>query len=186
MLLVAIAACEFGFWVVLFAGLGARYLLRWRRASTVILAGVHVINLALLVVTFADLRQGTTATLWHGLAAVYLGFTLAFGHSMVRWADQRFARRFAGGPPPVKPPRHGPARRRHEWREFGKALLAAAVAAVLLAAGIAVVGDPDRTAALLGWFPRLGVVLVIWFATGPLYRTIWPGHADPPSGPVTG
>ena len=43
----------------------------------------------------------------HGLAAAYLGFSVAFGHSMVRWADQRFAHRFAGGPPPWRPPKQG-------------------------------------------------------------------------------
>jgi hypothetical protein len=37
---------------------------------------------------------------------------------MINWADARFAHRFAGGPPPERPPRSGPehaARQRREW-----------------------------------------------------------------------
>lgn len=82
---------------------------------------------------------------------------MAFGHRMVRWVDQRFAHRLAGGPPPLKPPKGGPERVRHEWREFGRAVLAA-------------------------WFPRLGVVLAFWFVFGPLLYTIRPGapqHPEP-------
>src|SRR5690606_18126949 len=153
-------------------GLATRYLLRWRTVSTVLLAGVHVVNLALLVVTFLDLRRGTTADLMHGLAAVYIGVTLVFGHSMIRWADQRFAHRFAGGPPPVKPPKHGPARVRYEWREFGKEVAACAITAALLVAAVVFVADADQSAALLEWFPRMGLVLLVWFVVGPLYHTL--------------
>ncbi|MDT7650336.1 MAG: hypothetical protein QOI36_1742, partial [Pseudonocardiales bacterium] len=46
--------------------------------------------------------------------------TVAFGHSMIRWADARFAHRFAGGPPPPRPPRYGAAKVAYEWREWGK------------------------------------------------------------------
>jgi hypothetical protein len=34
-------------------------------------------------------------------APAYLGFSVVFGPSVIRWADARFAHRFAGGPPPV-------------------------------------------------------------------------------------
>lgn len=54
-----------------------------------------------------DLRGGATAGFAHGLAAAYIGFSLAFGHSLIRWADVRFAHRFADGPPPPEPARYG-------------------------------------------------------------------------------
>jgi hypothetical protein len=166
MLLVVIVAAEIGFWVLLAAGLATRYLLGRRRLGAILLASVPVVDLVLLTATVIDLRGGATADFTHGLAAAYIGFSVAFGHSLIRWADQRFAHRFAGGPPPWRPPRRGPARARYEWREFGKAALAFSISTALLLAAIALVGDADRTAELQAWIARLGLVLAIW--------SIWP------------
>ncbi|GLY25854.1 hypothetical protein [Micromonospora sp. NBRC 101691] len=174
MLVGLIIACEVAFWVVLAAGLIARYPLRRPRLGAALLLAVPLVDVVLLVATLIDLRSGGTATLAHGLAAAYLGFSVAFGHSVVRWADQRFAHRFAGGPPPVKPPRCGWARTRHEWREWGKALLGWAVACALLVGGIVLVGDPDRTRELEAWIGRLSLVVVVWLVFWPLYYTVFP------------
>jgi hypothetical protein len=173
MLLAVIVACEIGFWVVLGAGLAARYLLRRRRTSAVLLVCVPVLDLVLLVASAIDLRRGAVAHFTHGLAAAYIGFSVAFGHSIMRWADQRFAHRYAGGPPPWRPPKEGAARVRYEWREWAKMLIAWAVASVLLLAAVGYVGDPDRTAELVGWIGRLGTVAGIWFLVGPLWTTVF-------------
>lgn len=173
MLVPLIIAAELGFWVLLAAGLTARYLLGRRRSGAILLAAVPVVDLVLLVATVIDLSRGATADFTHGLAAAYIGISLAFGHSMVRWADQRFAHRFAGGPPPWRPPSGGRARARYEWREFAKAALAWAVSCGLLLAAIAIVGDAERTEALEGWIVRLTLVLGIW-ALWPIAHTLWP------------
>src|SRR5918997_2357696 len=162
MLLALIVACEIGFWVVLGAGLTARYLLGRRRLGGTLLALVPLVDLILLVAAVIDLPGGATAGFTHGLAAAYLGFSVAFGPSMVRWADERFAHRFAGGPPPWRPPRGGRARARYEWREFGQAVVAWAISCGLLLAAVAVVEDAERTEALLGWVARLTLILGIW------------------------
>jgi hypothetical protein len=176
MLIAIIVACEIGFWVVLGAGLVARYLLGRRRLGAVLLTLVPLVDLVLLVATVIDLSDGATAGFQHGLAAAYIGFSVAFGPSMIRWADQRFAHRFAGGPPPWRPPRGGRARARYEWREFGKALIAWAVSCGLLAAAIAIVGDAARTEELLGWIVRLTMIVGIW-ALWPITHTLWPSKA---------
>jgi hypothetical protein len=175
MLIALILACEIGFWVVLGAGLTARYLLGRRRLGAVLLALVPLVDVILLVATVIDLSGGATADFKHGLAAAYIGFSVAFGHSMIRWADQRFAHRFAGGPPPWQPPRGGRARARYEWREFGKAVVAWAISCGLLLAAIAIVGDAERTEALLGWVARLTLILGIW-AIWPISHTVWPSR----------
>ncbi|MCT2585037.1 hypothetical protein [Actinophytocola gossypii] len=181
-LAVAIVLCEVGFWVVLAGGLVARYLLRLRRTSAVLLVSTPLLDLALLVITVVDLRGGGEASAVHGLGAAYLGFSVAFGHSLIRWADQRFAHRFAGGPPPVKPPKRGPARLAHEWREWGKCVLACAIACAVMALLSFVVGTPERTEALWqppgGWMPRLGIVTAIWFVAGPLWTLLSSGTRD--------
>jgi hypothetical protein len=168
---------EIAFWVVLLAALAVRYLLRMRRLSTVLLIGVPLVDLVLFVASALDLARGATADFSHGLAAAYIGFSVAFGHSLVRWADQRFAHRFAGAPPPVKPPKHGRARVVYEWREFAKGAAGWAVACGLLWAAILLVDDPARTAALNGWIGRLTVVMVIWLIFWPVLETVFPSRA---------
>ncbi|MDO3701815.1 hypothetical protein Q3W71_08995 [Micromonospora sp. C28SCA-DRY-2] len=177
MLVAVIVACEIGFWVVLGAGLLARYPLRRPRLGAALLVCVPLVDLVLLAATAVDLRRGATADVTHGLAAAYLGFSVAFGHSMVRWADQRFAHRFAGGPPPVKPPRAGWARTRYEWREWGKGLVGWAIACGLLGAAILWVDDAERTRELANWIGKLTLAIVIWLVAFPLWETIFPRRA---------
>jgi hypothetical protein len=173
MLIDLIIACEIGFWVLLGAGLTARYLLRRPRLGAALLVSVPFVDLILLIATAIDLRNGATAGFTHGLAAAYIGFSLAFGHDVIRWADARFAYRFAGGPPPPRPARYGRERARREWRELGKASLAWAISCALLAAAILAVGSAERTEALEAWILRLTIVLAFW-SLWPITYTIWP------------
>lgn len=159
MLIAVIVTCEVLFWVFVLTGLVARYLLRRPRLGGWLLVAAPLVDLVLLVATVLDLRGGATATTAHALAAVYLGVSVGFGHSMVRWADERFAHRFAGGPAPTPRPRSGRAHAAHERRGFTRHLAAYAVGAALLAAAILVIGDPARTEALLGTL-RLWTVVV--------------------------
>jgi hypothetical protein len=179
MLIGLIIACEIGFWVVLLSGLVARYLLGRRRLGAALLVAAPLVDLVLLTATTLDLARGATAQFAHGLAAAYIGFSVAFGHSVIRWTDERFAHRFAGGPAPARTPRHGPERTRHEWRQFGRAALAWAVACSLLGLAILVVGDAGRTAELQGWVGRLTLVLGVW-AIWPVSYTLWPARPKRP------
>ena len=174
MLLALIVACEIGFWIMLLLGLTTRYLLRWQRTSAALLLCVPLIDLVLLAATIIDLRNGAVATFAHGLAAAYIGFTVAFGHSTIRWADQRFAHRFADGPPPWRPPSYGWDYTLYEWRIWLRALAGFAVASVLLLAAIVLVEQPQRTEALRIWIPMLGFSLCLWLLFGPLWYTVFP------------
>lgn len=168
MVVYGIVFCELAFWVFLGGGLIARYLLRRPRLGMALLLGSPAADLALLVLTAVDLHRGAAATQAHALAALYLGFTVAFGHRTVNWADRHFAYRFAGGPPPSKQARDGQLRVDHEWREFRRAGLAWAISCAVLLGLTAVVGDLDRARALSGYVAVVSVVLVIWFLTGPV------------------
>ncbi|GAA4769209.1 hypothetical protein [Actinomycetospora chibensis] len=177
MLVAAIVVCEVGFWVVLAAGLLARYGLHRPRLGAALLICVPLVDLALLAFTAADLRAGGAPSPAHGLAAVYLGFSVVFGHRMVRWADVRAAHRWADGPPPEPAPAHGTsARVRLAWQEWARATLAAGIAVVLLITAIAMVGDPGRTGELWAWVGRMGWLVALWLLAGPLWeqaRTSW-------------
>jgi hypothetical protein len=82
-----IVGCEVAFWLVLLAALAVRYLLRRDALSRWLLLALPAIDLLLLAFTALDLRAGTTATFAHGLAAAYVGFTVAFGPIAIQWAD---------------------------------------------------------------------------------------------------
>ena len=180
----AIIACEVGFWIVLLAGLLCRYSFHRPRLGTALLLCVPLVDLALLVFILVDLTAGAIADWSHGLGALYLGFSVAFGHGLIRWADVRFAHRFAGGPAPVRPDLFGSAHMKREWVEFGKAILAGAISVALLEAAIVIVGDSARTAALDEWIGRVGFVLAIW-AIWPVSYTLWPRRErDPMSSAV--
>lgn len=161
MLVAVIVTCEVLFWVFVLSGLVARYLLRRPRLGGRLLVAAPLVDLVLLVATVLDLRDGATATTAHALAAVYLGASVGFGHSMVRWADERFAHRFAGGPAPTPRPRSGRAHAAHQRRAFARHAVAYAVGASLLSVAILVIGDPSRTDALLGTLRLWTVVVVV-------------------------
>lgn len=168
MVVAAIVACEIGFWVVLAAGLLTRYVLLRRRLGAALLVAVPLMDVALLGFTIADLRSGAEPGSAHGLAAVYLGFSVAFGHALVRGADARVAHRWAGGPAPTPKPAAGTrARLRREWRDFGLACVAVAISTALLLGAAALVGGRADTGPLLSWIGRLGMVLLVWFVGWP-------------------
>ncbi|QKW52455.1 hypothetical protein [Streptomyces buecherae] len=183
MIVTMIVIAEVGFWVLLVGGLSVRYLLRRPRAGAAILMCEPVLELALLVATVIDLRDGATASTRHGLAAMYIGFSVAYGHYTMTWADRHFAYRFAGGPKPAKPPKYGMARATHEWKMWLRTALGAGIAAGLLQLAVWFVDDPDRTASLRDMQAPMGMVVGIWLLVALSY-TLWP--KKDPAGPAGG
>ncbi|MGW2462585.1 hypothetical protein ACWC2M_26725 [Streptomyces sp. NPDC001761] len=155
MIVALVIACEVAFWVLLAAGLAFRYVLRMPRTGLALLLCEPLLEVVLFAVTAIDLRGGAEPNWRHGLAAVYIGFTVGLGHSTIRWADARVAHRFAGGPPPVRPPRYGTARAVHEWRVAARWILASAVALALLQGAVWYVGDSGDTGSLRAWQQRM-------------------------------
>ncbi|WP_406208109.1 hypothetical protein [Streptomyces decoyicus] len=149
MIVALIIACEVGFWVLLVAGLALRYLAKMPRTGAAVLLMEPLLELILLIVTAVDLKNGAAADWKHGLAAVYIGFTVAYGHYTIKWVDGHFAHRFAGGPPPVK--HYGLARAKHEGKLWVRTVLMAVVACGLLQAAIWYVGDGGDTTSLHEW-----------------------------------
>jgi hypothetical protein len=174
--LIAIVACEVGFWLVLAAGLTIRYGLRRPAASTWVLRCVPVVDVALLVAVAADIAGGAEVGQVHRLAGIYLGVTVAFGHSVIAWADVRAAHRFAGGPPPEPAPR-GRAALGREMAMFARWLAAAVVALIATWLLVVTVADDRQASALWGIVGPLGIVTVIWAVTGPLWALASPARA---------
>ena len=173
MLIALIIAAEVAFWLVLLSGLVARYGLRRPRLGLALLIATPFVDLLLLAATTIDLRRGGEAALPHALAGVYIGVSVAWGHRMIKWADARFAHRFAGGPAPERPPRTGLGHAARERREWLRHVVAWATGTALLGLGVLVVGDLDRTQALVSVAALWTLVLAIDFLISFSY-TLWP------------
>ncbi|WP_433545640.1 hypothetical protein ACQPZG_11100 [Streptomyces sp. CA-294286] len=161
MIVALIIACEVAFWILLLGGLSLRYLARMPRTGAAVLLCEPLLEVVLLVVTVIDLRNGAAPDWKHGLAAVYIGFTVAMGHRVITYMDVRFAHRYAGGPAPVRPPKYGMARAVHEWRTAARWILACGIAAGLLQGAVWFVGDGGDATSLRSWQVKVGVVAVI-------------------------
>jgi hypothetical protein len=168
-----IVACEVAFWIVILIGLSVRYLFNLRRTGFVFLALTPLIDLLLIVATSLDLYRGAVATIAHGLAAVYIGVSLAFGKKMIEWVDIRFQRYVLKSEPQISKPMLGIPFAKEYAKGFIRHLLAFGIGAAILAGMIFYIDDPSRTKALNGIIKTWSFILAI-----DLYITasyfIWP------------
>lgn len=182
MILLLIVACELGFWLAVLLGLLFRYPLKMPRLGLACFLATPLIDLMLLILTVLDLRRGSEPSFLHGLAAYYIAFSLLFGRQLIAWADRMWRRKVRGEHVPA-PARDAASRVRREWRDFGKAVVAAVIAVVILEV-CAVMFDsaPESSLTLRGGYGTLGLVLMVWLFTGPVWEHLRgnrePGQAD--------
>lgn len=174
MVLALVIACEIGFWVAIVSGLATRYVLGARRLGAALLACAPLVDVVLLAAVALHLASGATASWHHGLAALYIGFSVTYGHRMIAWADGHFAHRFAGGRAPAK--LTGGRYTQQCWGDVARTLGAVTVAAGFLALITWWVGQPARTEALTQWYGVLAIILAIEFLWA-LSHTAWPRRA---------
>lgn len=171
-----IIGCEIAFWVFVLAGLTSRYIFKLKKLGALLLLCTPLIDLALIVATIFDLKAGATATVVHSLSAIYIGVSIAFGHKMIRWADERFAYRFAGGPLPAAKPKYGPEHAKHERTGCLLHLLAYAICYGVITGINYIVGDAARTGYLSSTVQIWGVIVAIDVIISLSY-TFWPKQA---------
>ena len=167
-----IIAAEIGFWVVIIAGLVTRYIFNKKRLGLFFLALTPVIDLILLLVTAADLYNGATATQVHAIAAIYLGVSIAFGKSMIRWADERFLYYVKKqGTKPVR--KYGIAHAKHSMKGSLQHVLAFLIGGAFLFIMIYLIDDSSKTEALSNMLQLWALILAIDFVISASYF-IWP------------
>ena len=167
-----IIACEIGFWVVILLGLITRYIVKRERLGLFFLALTPAIDLVLLAVTATDLYNGATATTVHAISAIYLGASIAFGKSMIQWADEKFLYYIQKkGTKPVR--KTGMKYARHSMKGTLQHLLAYIIGGGLLFALIYFIDDPSRSEVLWSTLKFWGLILGIDFVISISYY-IWP------------
>lgn len=177
MLYAVIITSEVLFWVFLLAGLTARYPLRSPRLGAALLVCAPLVDLITLAAAVIDLRGGAEPSFAHVLAAIYIGVSVGFGHSMMRWTDVRFAHRFADGPAPERVPERGPAKAAHERVQLVRHVVSWAIGAGLMTLAALLVGTPAAEQTFLGAAGVWSAALVI-DAVWSLSYTLVPGRAQ--------
>ncbi|GIO21421.1 hypothetical protein [Oceanobacillus sp. J11TS1] len=157
-----IIACEIGFWVFVLAGLGARYIWNKKKLGAFLLICTPIVDLILLIVTVFDLKNGSIATAFHGMAAIYIGVSVAFGPQMIQWADERFNYRFRNGNKPVKI-KYGVAHAKKERNKWYRHLLAWFIGGIIFTGIILYINNNPQTEALQRTMLLWSGVLVIDF-----------------------
>ncbi|MBT2692717.1 hypothetical protein [Bacillus sp. ISL-55] len=175
-----IVACEIAFWIVIILGLVTRYIFNKNTLSIFFFALTPVVDLLLLALTSYDLYRGATATIAHGIAAIYIGVSLAYGKSMINWADSRF--RYYILRTGEKPERlSGRDFSRNERKNLLHHYAAFLIGGSMLALIILLINDPSRTESLFAVLKIWGFVLAIDTAITTSYF-IWPKKDKSTSG----
>ncbi len=171
-----IIACEVGFWVFVLAGLAARYVLRKERLGAFLLICTPIVDLILLIATVMDLKNGAVASTVHGIAAIYIGVSVAYGHQMIQWADSQFKYRFIKKEKPPKKKKYGMEYARDERIGWYRHLLAWIIGGAILGAIIFYIHDSQQTEALFQTLRLWTLILVIDFVISFSY-TVFPRKA---------
>jgi hypothetical protein len=156
-----IVLCEVAFWVVILTGLSLRYLFNLKKLGFFFLALTPLIDLILIAITSFDLYRGATATVAHGLAAVYIGVSLAFGKNMIDWIDVRFQKYILKTDASMPEKLTGIPFANHYAKGFIRHLIAFAIGCSILALMIFYIDDSSRTEALYGIMKVWGFILAI-------------------------
>jgi hypothetical protein len=158
-----IIACEVGFWVLVLAGLLARYVFHKKKLGAFLLICTPIVDLILLFSTVIDLKNGAVATTVHGIAAIYIAISIVYGHSMIKWADEKFAYKYAGGEKPIKQKRYGRDHAKHERQGWYRHVLAWMIGGSIIAAVIFFIDNASQTKALLGTLQTWTLIVLIDF-----------------------
>lgn len=156
-----IITAEVLFWVFVVLGLITRYLFKMKKLGAIFLLFTPVIDLLLLGAVYVSLKNGSEVTIATGLAACYIGITVAFGHRLIKWADNKFAYWFGKGKKPEK--KYGSQHAKEERIGWLLHLLGWAIGNALLLGMIWYINDSQRSLPLTGIMTTWTMVLLIDF-----------------------
>lgn len=166
MILIAIVVAEVLFWILLLAGLLTRYALKAPRIGAALLIATPIVDLVLLALTYIDLSSGKSSNFIHGLSALYIGYSIALGPTIIRALDVRFARRFGTRENNTDgPDSHTAESAMTTWKRVCWASL---ISVVLLTIGIAIT-SLQGAFWLIYWIIVAIFIVVSWWFIGP-YR----------------
>lgn len=163
-----ILAAEALFWILVIAGMVARYVFRMPTASKFLLLAVPVVDIALLIAVIIELRSGQPAGIEHQLVGLYLGISIILGPGLIRWCDEKVRNLSSGKKRVPKVQKPFGAKMREELIFLAKWSLAVGVA-FLINQGLMLVAINDAQREALSQassMPLTSIVLVALFGPG--------------------
>ncbi|HWL25697.1 MAG TPA: hypothetical protein VNR38_18440 [Ureibacillus sp.] len=145
-----IIIAEIAFWIAIIAGLISRYVFKLEKLSFLFFLLTPLIDLSLIVLTTMDLQNGATATTAHGIATIYIGVSLAYGKSMIAWADGKFQVWFLKKPS-SKRKLYGKEKGIYEIKMWARHVMAYLIGSALLWLMIYYVGQQSTEALFNVW-----------------------------------
>lgn len=145
-----IIIAEIAFWIAIIAGLISRYVFKLEKLSFLFFLLTPLIDLSLIVLTTMDLQNGATATTAHGIATIYIGVSLAYGKSMIAWADEKFQVWFLKKPS-SKRTLYGKEKGIYEIKMWARHVMAYLIGSALLWLMIYYVGQQSTEALFNVW-----------------------------------
>lgn len=155
-----IITAEIAFWIVIIVGLICRYVFKMPKLSIFFFALTPVIDLLLVLLTAMDLKAGTPASTAHGIAAIYIGVSIAYGKTMIAWADVKFQQWILKASI-EKETLTGMAKGKHEMNMLGRHIVAYIIGTGLLYAMTLFIGSNTDTSPLFQVMKVWGIVLTI-------------------------
>lgn len=143
-------------WVCIGLVIFARYKLENKPLSIFFFLLMIVVNIVLLILTSLDLKNGGDATFAHGLAAIYIGISIAFGRSMIRYADNLYKEYILKYWVQKEKPTE-----KQKVMTTAQHLLAYVIGASLLYAMIEYVNDASQTKILISFIKIWTIVMAI-------------------------
>lgn len=167
MLLALIGLLEILFWVCLFSGLFVRYVFGWQRISVALLILTPFTDLVQLIVALFDVAGGGYPSFLHGMAAFYIGFSIAGGQQVIHMMDARFSARFNGvrAQKTSKRVRSPKQQLQLAYKDWRRCVYASVVSLLILVTLIAVAGY-RKSFWLIYWVIVVLFTVVMWWILG--------------------
>ncbi|MFO1443280.1 hypothetical protein KDN24_08640 [Bacillus sp. Bva_UNVM-123] len=158
-ILTLIIICEILFWVFAILGVFFRSIIKLPKLGKFFLILIPIDDLLLIIFNIASLLIGEPFSYSHSLSGIYLGVTIAFGETIIKWLDNKINR--------VKTNKKKDYH--YEMFHFKKWLLAVLIYLIVMGVFyiiLSIIGEGYNTFEAL---PGFAIVTVIWYVTGPLW-----------------
>ncbi|GIN94801.1 hypothetical protein J6TS1_06710 [Siminovitchia terrae] len=158
-ILTLIIICEILFWVFAVLGVFFRSITKMPKLGAFFLILIPIDDFLLIIFNIVSLLIGEPFNYSHSLSGLYLGITLAFGETIIKWVDNKINKVKTNKKKDYK----------YEMFYFKKWVLAVFIYLVVMAIFYIILylkGKPYNTFEAL---PGFAIVTVIWYMTGPLW-----------------
>lgn len=156
---------EIAFCFFLLTSIIFRYKFGFKRISILMLIMTIIINILQMLAIFVHLFYGAKPTFFHGLTAVFIGFSLVYGRRTIQWTDEWAAYKWSSGSKPVKVEKSVDIN--YQWNEFYRVCLCIGLVTGLILISFFFVPFKDAFW-LIYWLIVNVSIVIFWLFIGPL------------------